>query len=234
MKFSSHHWQSIEKYLANDDRCIFPIGCTEQHAYLSLSTDSILAEKISIDAAEPLNIPVLPILNFGHTPLFMDYPGTISLKIETLWNVVEDVINSLSRHGFRRILIVNGHGGNIPVTKFIDEWKSENPEVKIKFHNWWNAERTMLKVKSIDPIASHASWMENFEWTRIKNVVQPENQKPLINFDKLKNSTPEEARKLLGDGSFGGFYQRSEEEMNIIWQTAVEETRELLITGWEV
>jgi len=234
MKFSSHHWQSIEKYLKNDDRCIFPIGCTEQHAYLSLSTDSILAEKISIDAAEPLNIPVLPILNFGHTPLFMDYPGTISLKIETLWNVVEDVINSLSRHGFRRILIVNGHGGNIPVTKFIDEWKSENPEVKIKFHNWWNAERTMLKVKSIDPIASHASWMENFEWTRIKNVVQPENQKPLINFDKLKNSTPEEARKLLGDGSFGGFYQRSEEEMNIIWQTAVEETRELLNTGWEV
>ncbi|MCY7362259.1 MAG: creatininase family protein, partial [Ignavibacteria bacterium] len=151
-----------------------------------------------------------------------------------LWNVVEEVINSLSQHGFRRILIVNGHGGNIPLTKFIDEWKSENPEVKIKFHNWWNAERTMLKVKSIDPIASHASWMENFEWTRIKNVVQPENQKPLINFDKLKNSTPEEARKLLGDGSFGGFYQRSEEEMNIIWQTAVEETRELLITGWEV
>ncbi|MCY7362940.1 MAG: creatininase family protein, partial [Ignavibacteria bacterium] len=77
MKFSSHHWQSIEKYLENDDRCIFPIGCTEQHAYLSMSTDSILAEKISIDAAEPLNIPVLPILNFGHTPLFMDYPGSV-------------------------------------------------------------------------------------------------------------------------------------------------------------
>lgn len=234
MKFSSLHWQNIEKYLENDDRCVFPVGCTEQHAYLSLSTDSILAEKISADAAKPLNIPVLPVLNFGHTPLFMDYPGTISLTIETLWNVVRDVLNSLKHHGFLRILIVNGHGGNIPLAKFIDEWKSDNPAVKIIFHNWWNSEKTMLKVKSIDPIASHASWMENFEWTRIENTVQPGNQKPLINFDQLKNSSPEEARKLLGDGNFGGFYKRSDDEMNQIWKTAVEETRNLLISGWDV
>ncbi len=84
MKFSTLNWMKVEEFLKYDDRCVLPVGCTEQHAYLSLSTDSILAEKLSLDAAEPLNIPVLPVLNYGHTPLFIDYPGTISIKIETL------------------------------------------------------------------------------------------------------------------------------------------------------
>ncbi|MEO8209074.1 MAG: creatininase family protein [bacterium] len=228
MNFSSLNWLNIEKYLENDDRCILPVGCTEQHAFLSLSTDSILAEKISLDAAEPLNIPVLPVLNYGHTPLFMDYPGTISLKIETLWSVVKDIIESLAHHGFKKILIVNGHGGNIPLTVFINDWKLNNPGIRIKFHNWWNSPKTIAKVSEIDPVASHASWMENFEWTRLKNADQPKNQKPMIDRELLKNSSPEEVRKLLGDGNYGGFYQRSDDEMNQIWKVAIMETRELL------
>lgn len=233
MKFSSLNWQDIENYLKLDDRCVFPVGCTEQHAFLSLTTDSILAEKISLDAAEPLNIPVLPVLNYGHTPIFMDYPGTISLNINTLWNVVKDVIDSLAHHGFRRILIVNGHGGNIPLTSFIEQWKKDNKKISIKFHNWWNSRETIAKVFEIDPVASHASWMENFEWTRLKNVEQPENQKQMIDKELLKNSTPEKVRELLGDGNFGGFYQRSDNEMIEIWKTAVNETKQLLENGWD-
>jgi creatinine amidohydrolase len=53
MNLSSMSWKDAEEYLKSDDRCVLPIGCTEQHAYLSLLTDSILAEKISLDAAEP-------------------------------------------------------------------------------------------------------------------------------------------------------------------------------------
>ncbi|MDQ3022370.1 MAG: creatininase family protein [Bacteroidota bacterium] len=228
MNFSSLNWLDIEKYLEHDDRCILPIGCTEQHAFLSLSTDSILAEKISLDAAEPLNIPVLPVLNYGHTPLFMDYPGTISLKIETLWSVVKDILDSLTQHRFKKILIVNGHGGNIPLTAFIDNWKLNNPGIRIKFHNWWNSPKTIAKVSEIDPVASHASWMENFEWTRLKDIRYPDYQKPMVDHADLKNLSPEEVRKLLGDGNYGGFYQRSDDEMNKIWETAIKETRELL------
>jgi creatinine amidohydrolase len=232
MRFSSLSWQDIENYLKDNDRCIFPIGSTEQHAFLSLSTDSILAEKISCDAAEPLGIPVLPVLNYGHTPLFMDYPGTVSLKIETLWSVVKDVLDSLIHHGFRKILIVNGHGGNMPLSAFIDKWKSENPDAKVKFHNWWNSPKTLSKVFEIDPVASHASWMENFEWTRLNNISQPKNQKAMIDRELLKNASPEEARRLLGDGNYGGHYQRNDEEMNKIWEAAIMETRELLSGDW--
>ena len=233
MKFSSLNWMDIEKYLKTDDRCVFPIGSTEQHAYLSLSTDSILAEKISLDAAEPLNIPVLPVLNFGYTPAFMDYPGTISLSAETLRLVIKDVLDSLIYHGFRKILIVNGHGGNSFVADFISAWSKDKPDVRIKFHNWWNSAETIAKVKSIDPVASHASWMENFKWTRLTDSGQPDMKKPMTDQALIKDQSPKEIRKILGDGNYGGFYRRNDNEMTEIWNIAVLETRQLLNNNWE-
>ena len=102
MLVSACNWTNIEEFLKHDDRCILPIGCTEQHAHLSLVTDSILAEKISQDAAEPLKIPVFPVMPYGATPQFMAYPGTITLRINTLCCVVEDILDSLTHHGFKR------------------------------------------------------------------------------------------------------------------------------------
>ena len=233
MKFSSLNWKDIEKYLKTDDRCVFPIGSTEQHAYLSLSTDSILAEKISSDAALPLNIPVLPVLNFGYTPSFMDYPGTITLSADTLKQVIKDVLDTLIHHGFRKILIVNGHGGNSFVSDFINSWNVNKHCVKIIFHNWWNSAETIAKVKSTDPVASHASWMENFIWTRLTGTEQPAVQKPMTDPSSLKDLTPKEIRNILGDGNYGGYYQRNDDEMAVIWNTAIHETRELLINGWK-
>ena len=171
------NWLQISDYLTHDDRCVVPIGSTEQHAYLSISTDSILAGLIARDAAEPLGIPVFPCLPYGSTPLFLDFPGTVSLRLETLFAVMKDILDSLSRHGFKRILIVNGHGGNLPVEGFADEWRVNNPAVKVQFHSWYSAPRTWARVLEIDPLASHASWMENFPWTREHDLRQPVTQK---------------------------------------------------------
>ena len=232
MKISAMNWEQVETYLKKDDRAILPIGSTEQHAYLSLSVDSILSEKVSVDAAEPLGVPVFPALPYGITPYFMAYPGTISLKVETHARVMQDILACLKRQGFRRILIVNGHGGNSPAQSVAGEWQSENEEMTIKFHNWWNAPKTWAKVKEIDPVASHASWMENFPWTRLDNLVQPSQQKPLIDFSRLRNMGPAALRDYLGDGNFGGYYERSDAEMMALWDVAVTETRELLETNW--
>lgn len=233
MKFEKLNWMDIEEYLKKDDRCIIPIGSTEQHAYLSLCTDSIFAERISADAASILKIPVLPVLNYGHTPLFMSYPGTITVSLETLEQVISEIIDSLIHHGFRRIVIVNGHGGNMPVESRLNLRFKSNGNCKIKFHNWWRANLTWRAVMETDKNASHASWMENFEWTRLNDKRQPLIQKEMADFEKLKNCSPEEARILLGDGSYGGYYQRSDEEMNKIWKTAVEELTELITTCWD-
>ena len=68
MQIEKLHWKQVEDYLSTDDRCVLPIGSTEQHGFLSLSVDSILSEKVSISAADPLGVPVLPRLNYGICP----------------------------------------------------------------------------------------------------------------------------------------------------------------------
>jgi creatinine amidohydrolase len=231
MKIGEMNWSQVEDYLRTDDRVVVPLGCTEQHAYLSLSVDSILAERVALEAAEPLGVPVFPVLAYGITPSFMAYPGTISLKARTYLAIVTDVLESLHRTGFRRILFVNGHGGNVPGQTAAIEFMNEHPDARARFHNWWNAPRTLEAVKAIDPIASHASWMENFPWTRLPHVEQPDRQKPMTDLERLRTVGPEGVREILGDGNFGGPYQRSDEDMNAIWSVAVDETR-ALIESW--
>ena len=115
MRISEMNWMMVEEYLKRDDRAVLPLGCTEQHAYLSLSTDSILAERLAVEAAEPLGVPVFPVLAYGITPYFRAFPGTITLRVETYMSVAGDILDAMAEHGFKRILIVNGHGGNAPV-----------------------------------------------------------------------------------------------------------------------
>ncbi len=232
MKISDMNWQQVEEYLKGNDLAILPLGSTEQHAFLSLSTDSILSEKISLEAAEPFGIPVFPVVAYGITPSFRAYPGTVSLKMSTYLALVSDILDALKLQGFKRILVVNGHGGNSPAGNMALEWMGSNPDVAVKFHNWWNAPRTLAKVQEIDPLASHASWMENFPWTRLAGVEQPDEQKPLVDFARLRIKGPEAARELIGDGNYGGYYQKSDEEMQAVWQAGVEETRELIEGPW--
>ncbi|MEO5613365.1 creatininase family protein [Cypionkella psychrotolerans] len=232
MKVSEMNWHQVDAYLEGDDLAVVPLGSTEQHAGLSLSVDSILAEKVALDAAEPLGIPVFPVLAYGVTPYFLAYPGSISMRVETYVAIVRDILDSLRRQGFKRIMFVNGHGGNSPAASLAIEWMADHPGHAVKFHNWWNAPKTFAKVQEIDPVASHASWMENFAWTRLPGVVQPEQRKPMVDFDKMRVQDPDGVRTMLGDGNFGGYYQRDDVEMQALWDIAVAETRALMSGGW--
>lgn len=232
MQLKDMNWMALEEYLQHDDRCIVPLGSTEQHAYLSLCVDNILAERVAVEAVAPLGIPVFPVVNYGITPYFRAYPGSISLRIETYLRLIEDILNGLAEQGFRRIVFVNGHGGNTPAMAYCGEWLASHPECKVKFHNWWNAPKTWAKVMEIDPIASHASWMENFPWTRLTEIPPVNTQKTPVDVEALRILSPKAIREALGDGNYAGLYQRSDEDMLAIWQIAIQETRELIESGW--
>jgi creatinine amidohydrolase len=232
VKIGDMNWMRVEAYLQRDDRAVLPLGSTEQHAYLSLMVDCILPERVAVEAAEPLGIPVFPVLSYGVSPYFRAYPGSVSLRVETHLAVVRDILDSVAQSGFRRILIVNGHGGNSAAQSFAQEWSADHPDCQVKFHNWWNAPRTWAKVQEIDPVASHASWMENFPWTRLPGVELPAERKAMADLARLKLLAPVALRSYLGDGNYGGLYQRSDEDMLAIWKVAVEETRDLLAGGW--
>lgn len=232
MKISDSNWFEIESYLRTNDLAVLPLGSTEQHAHLRLSVDSILSERVANDAAAPLGVPVFPVLAYGLTPYFMAFPGSVSLRLTTYAAVVRDILDSLYATGFRRVLIVNGHGGNSPVQPVTMEWMAEHQDARCRFHDWWKAPATWDAVQSVDPVASHASWMENFPWTRLEGRDMPTQQKPYVNFNKLRDRNAAGVRAEIGDGNYGGYYQKPDEDMQRIWDVAVSETRELMTGEW--
>ena len=165
---------------------------------------------------------------YGLTPYFTSFAGTVTLRVATFAAVVRDVLDSLKLTGFRRVLVVNGHGGNQPAMSLAQEWMMDNPDARVRVHDWWRAPLTAAAVQRIDPVASHASWMENFPWTRLPDRDPVEGAKPMVNVDQLRALPPFEVRLMLDDGNFGGRYQRDDDEMLEIWEVAVRETRSLL------
>ena len=232
MRISESNWFEIETYLQTDDRCVLPLGSTEQHAHLSLSVDSILSERVAAEAAEPLSVPVFPAVAYGLTPYFLAYPGTVSLRLATYAALVRDILDSLHATGFRRVLIVNGHGGNSPVQPVTAEWMAAHEGARCRFHDWWRAPQTWACVQEIDPVASHASWMENFPWTRLAGRELPEGQKPFVPFERLRDRNAAGVRALIGDGNYGGHYQKPDADMERLWRVAVEETRAQIEGDW--
>lgn len=232
MRIADMNWMQVRDHVAGDDRAVLPIGSTEQHAYLSLAVDAILSERVSVEAAEPLAVPVFPVINYGLTPNFVEYPGTVTLRLSTLCAVVTDVLDGIARSGFKRIVIVNGHGGNTPAHGAVLEWLDCHRGCQVKWHNWWNAPRTWAKVQAIDPKASHASWMENFPWTRLGNIAMPGEAKPMMDQGRFIRLDPAAKKALLGDGNYGGLYQRSDQDTAALWEVAVAETRSLIADGW--
>ena len=230
MRLRDCNWFRVEEYLRGDDRVVLPIGSTEQHAYLSLETDNILAERVSAEAAEPLGVPVLPVLPFGHTPGFGAYPGSPTLRAGTLVAVVRDLLDSLHAQGFRRILVVNGHGGNTAADAARRDWAAAHPDAQVLFHNWWVGPRVWELVQSLDPGASHASWMENLPWTRLPGVELPTERKAPL--PRPLPAARAALRETAGDGQYGGFYALPDEDVLRVWQAGVGETRELLEHGW--
>jgi len=232
MRIQDCNWMQLEEYLRADDRIVLPLGSVEQHAYLSLAVDQILAERVAVEAAEPLGVPVLPALPYGIAPYFAAYPGSPTLSPETYTAVLREVIGTLEAQGFRRFLLVNGHGGNDAGRPVLESWAATRPGLQILWHNWWNAPRTWAEVQAIDPDASHASWLENYPWTRLPGIDPPPERKPMVDLSAVREADPVDARKLLGDGSFGGLYERPDEDVLRVWKAGVEEVRAVLASGW--
>src|SRR6476661_7940612 len=100
MRVIDHNWMQLEAYLETDDRIVLPLGSVEQHAYLSLGVDVILAQRVAEEAAEPLGVPVLPALAYGITPYFGAFPGSPTVSTETYLAFVGELLDSLRGQGF--------------------------------------------------------------------------------------------------------------------------------------
>ena len=115
MKFAEMTWPEIAR-VAPSSAAVLPLGATEQHGpHLAVSTDSLIVGRIAerLEAEMPHEVVLCPPLPFGSSHHHLAFGGTISLPADLYTNVIVSVVNSLVAGGFRRIVLLNGHGGNI-------------------------------------------------------------------------------------------------------------------------
>jgi len=103
----------IEEYLKRNNLVLMPVGSTEQHGkHVAIDNDAFTALEISKRVAERTGVLVAPVMPFGYSVHHMKFAGSITLKFETLVEVYREVLESLIHHGFKKLVVMNGHGGN--------------------------------------------------------------------------------------------------------------------------
>jgi creatinine amidohydrolase len=224
MRLDDLNWMDVETYLRRDKRMIIVLGATEQHGYLSLLSDVKIPLALADVASRQTGVLVAPPVNFGISTYFLTYPGTISLRISTFLDLVEDLVRSVYGYGFRQLLILNGHGGNEPARSRLVELANQLLDLQISWYSWWTA-RSVEEVAARHKIKpSHANWLEAFPFTRVCDL--PSEDKPIPTFKGMPNA--EETRLIYGDGSFGGPYQVDPEIMDELFTAALQDVMYLL------
>lgn len=226
MHFEDQNWMMLEEYLKRDNRVMVVLGMTEQHSHLSLLTDSLIPGKLAEAASQATGVIVAPTLHFGISPSFMAYPGTLALKLRTYLTVIEELTRDLYAHGFRRILFLNGHGGNAPARTQLAELANELTDLQMLWYQWWTSSTVVEFSKAHDLPNQHANWEENFPFTRVAGD-SPSGEKPIVlHGERIYNAR--DTRALSKDGSFGGPWQVSDELMQEIFNLCVSDVISLL------
>jgi creatinine amidohydrolase len=146
-------WPEVEDYLSRCKGVIVPLGSTEQHGPTgAIGTDALTAEAVALEVGRRTGVLVTPAQAFGMAEHHLGFPGTISLQPSTLLAVLHDLVLSLARHGFERIYVINGHGGNIATCRaaFAQAYGTAAarglavaPRLRCKLANWFMAPEAM-------------------------------------------------------------------------------------------
>lgn len=225
MRIEELNWMDVEGYLQQDDRLILVVGACEQHGYLSLLSDVKIPLALADAASRQTGVLVAPPINFGASPYFLAYPGTLSLRLTTLLDLVEDLVRSAYKQGFRRILVLNGHGGNNAVKIRLTELADELPGLKLQWYAWWQAHSVEAVAMRHGLKPSHANWLEAFPFTIVGELPEGEKTPPVVPSDVLDSA---EARQVYGDGSFGGPYRAPQAVMDEMFAACLADILRLL------
>lgn len=220
MRFEDLNWFDVESYLEGDDRVILITGACEQHGYLSLTTDIQIPVALADAASRQTGVLVAPPLPYGVSPYFTAYPGTVSLQLKVFLAVVENLVSELHRQGFRRMLLLNGHGGNAPGEVALHEMANDLPELRLAWHSWWTSDgvQALAEQHGLEP--GHASWLESFEFTRVADLPEGEKETVEEGSEVLPSGT---LREILGDGVTTGPYRVPREIEGRLFNAALQD-----------
>lgn len=125
-----------------------PIGTIEAHGkHLPLASDSIIANDLTQYVSSKCQGILGPLVNFGPCETLLRFPGTITIPKHTLELLLKDIATSIIHHGFKKLCIINGHGGNITPMKHVVNWlKRLYPDLEMMFISWYDMP-SLMKLK---------------------------------------------------------------------------------------
>jgi creatinine amidohydrolase len=150
MRLDYAYWPDVEKYLDVDGRLLLATGSVEQHGpAVATGIDYIIAGAMAEAAAERMGIYAAPPLCYGMSLHHAAFAGTASLKPSSYLHMVVDLLDFFVGQGFGRVVVVNGHGGNVPTLKAAAaEVSYENEGARILIQNWYDLEGVAKSVEA--------------------------------------------------------------------------------------
>ena len=134
-------WPEINDAIEQRQVCLVPCGAVEQHGpHLPLDVDLVCPTGIAHGAGRliPDKLLVLPTVSYGYTGHVMDFPGTINTHFEHFIDQVLDITRSLAYHGFKKIVLLNGHGSNMPNLDLVARRANLETDAECLVAAWWN------------------------------------------------------------------------------------------------
>ncbi|MFD5573675.1 creatininase family protein [Streptomyces cadmiisoli] len=165
-RLSELTWHEVRR-AGEDAIALLPIGSQEQHAaHLPMGTDTLLVEEVvdralrilAQEASGP-DVVRLPVLPYGHSPHHL-FAAAVSLSAATLGAVLEEVLDSLVTSGYRRVMVVNGHGGNDEIMRLAVKRFALRSEVTVAACSYWNLTTGDDDAGRPDVTPGHAGWFE--------------------------------------------------------------------------
>jgi creatinine amidohydrolase len=232
MLLEKMNWKMVDEYLKHDDRIVLVLGATEEHGPNSMATDTQCPWEIAKIACENKKVLLGPALPYGPSRFSLDYPGTISLSSRVYMDVIHEVLDSVVRSGFKRILFYSGHGGNTLAKNIIGEYVIDRSDLTIKFREWYLMPKTHARIKELGSTDyDHGSWLESFSWINQVEPIAP-GFKEQTHIEDHYALSAAETRLDYGDGMGGGDYTKPEPVMRAFFNLSVAELEEFLDTGW--
>jgi len=212
MRLDHATWREVEAYLEKSNGIIIPTGSTEQHGPMGLiGTDALCAEKIAWEAGKELNVYVAPTLSYTPAPFNMSFPGTISISEKLFESLLNEVVCSLKKHGFKKFYFINGHGANL---KSLKNLTNQFSNITIRVKSWWDYEKVdhLRHARFGEWEGMHATPSEisitqaNNRTITCDEALSPPkklNQKYIQDHSGDKHGPPEQHRKNFPDGRVG-------------------------------
>ncbi|TFG33561.1 creatininase family protein [Candidatus Thorarchaeota archaeon] len=170
-------WPEVETILKETDIALVPIGSIEQHGpALPVDNDTYIATEFAIRIAERVwdrkKVVVTPTVSFGFSPHHMQFKGTITLSESTLTNMIVDICRSLVHHGFQKIILINGHGGNTTAINNALHTMNESVEAKVYNIEWWTFAADVIKEIASRPLFHGCDTETSLAWYLSQRVLK--------------------------------------------------------------